>query len=76
MYVFLGPEGTPACPEQHFLCDLSKCLPQQYRCDGQTQCDDGTDELSCDFGRELLFLLISIKIPSQILHNRYVRRFI
>ncbi|XP_076801649.1 uncharacterized protein LOC143446068 isoform X2 [Clavelina lepadiformis] len=47
----LEAETTAAgytCTEDDFICDgATVCIPQDYRCNGQQDCFDGTDELNC-----------------------------
>lgn len=44
---------APTCPEDHFTCltsktsDTKECIPKSWKCDGQKDCADGTDELNC-----------------------------
>lgn len=39
--------SEPTCSPQQFLCDTKRCLDENVRCDGVSQCDDGTDERDC-----------------------------
>lgn len=35
------------CPVEHFYCDgasAGRCLPDKWVCDGEIDCEDGTDE--------------------------------
>ncbi|XP_077864941.1 uncharacterized protein LOC144350705 [Saccoglossus kowalevskii] len=31
-----------------FLCDFNLCIPDNWVCDGQADCNDGTDEADCE----------------------------
>lgn len=39
----------PACGPEHFPCGSSgtDCFPQAWRCDGQADCPDSSDEIGC-----------------------------
>ncbi|XP_044766095.1 atrial natriuretic peptide-converting enzyme [Coccinella septempunctata] len=37
---------TPVCPTG-FQCDISRCLPKDWQCDGHVDCKDQSDELNC-----------------------------
>lgn len=37
-----------ACSSEEFECDR-KCVPASWRCDGDRDCADGTDELNCSY---------------------------
>ncbi|XP_011154181.1 low-density lipoprotein receptor-related protein 6 isoform X2 [Harpegnathos saltator] len=45
--------AAPACGNDHFTCaapsstGLKECIPAAWKCDGQTDCLDGSDELGC-----------------------------
>ena len=34
------------CKEHDFSCSNGQCIPESYKCDGLTDCDDGSDESS------------------------------
>ena len=34
------------CLTGEYFCDM-KCIPGQWRCDGDVDCDDGSDEIEC-----------------------------
>lgn len=35
------------CTENQLKCSSRECIPSEERCDGVTQCRDGSDELGC-----------------------------
>lgn len=35
------------CQPEHFECDSHRCVDISKRCDSQSDCDDGADELDC-----------------------------
>lgn len=40
--------GQPSCGGDHFTCTIRRdCIPATWRCDGQNDCTDGTDEVGC-----------------------------
>ena len=38
----LVPDGF--CTHDEFRCNYGGCIPKRYRCDGEDDCDDGSDE--------------------------------
>lgn len=48
LILFLIPFGSPACRVYEFSCATAgQCVPQAWRCDGETDCRDGSDERQC-----------------------------
>ncbi|XP_069188277.1 uncharacterized protein [Procambarus clarkii] len=46
---YIGTEDLAMCADNKFSClDGSRCLPMTWRCDGDRDCHDDSDELSCD----------------------------
>lgn len=37
-----------ACSKDGFLCDGTRCIPSDWKCDGHLDCEDKTDEQDCD----------------------------
>ena len=35
------------CTDEEYTCNNGHCVDMEYRCDGVTQCHDGSDELDC-----------------------------
>ncbi|KAM9408318.1 low-density lipoprotein receptor-related protein 3 [Pholidichthys leucotaenia] len=42
-----GHLGQSSCQSDEFLCGNGKCLPHAWKCNGQDECGDATDERSC-----------------------------
>ncbi|XP_041664764.1 low-density lipoprotein receptor-related protein 3 [Cheilinus undulatus] len=42
-----GHLGQSSCQSDEFLCGNGKCLPRSWKCNGQDECGDNTDERSC-----------------------------
>ncbi|KAL5016295.1 hypothetical protein ScPMuIL_005884 [Solemya velum] len=47
----LVPNGMVVCPVWHSLCDEDRCIPSEWLCDGEVDCESGEDEHGC--GNEL-----------------------
>ncbi|MCP4444363.1 MAG: hypothetical protein GY811_03335 [Myxococcales bacterium] len=44
------PEPEPfACDSDEFLCDGDRCIRDSWVCDEEVDCDDGTDEVDCNY---------------------------
>ena len=35
------------CNEDQFVCNNGECISRDFKCDGDTDCDDGSDEFDC-----------------------------
>ncbi|CAD5215557.1 unnamed protein product [Bursaphelenchus xylophilus] len=40
------------CRESEFKCESGRCIPKSWRCDGDTDCEDGDDEVGCSMGNK------------------------
>ncbi|XP_048256632.1 low-density lipoprotein receptor-related protein 4-like isoform X3 [Haliotis rufescens] len=48
----VAAQSVPAtCKQDMFQCSDTQCLPSRWRCDGEIDCRDGTDELDCGQGQ-------------------------
>ena len=43
----LSPPEPGVCGQGQISCDNDRCFPEDYRCDGDVDCLDGSDEANC-----------------------------
>lgn len=41
------PQIASTCSEEHFACKNSLCVPKLWKCDGEDDCGDNSDEVQC-----------------------------
>jgi len=41
------------CETGEFACDNGNCIPGSFRCDGDNDCDDNSDEIGCGKSRDI-----------------------
>lgn len=44
--------STRECRLGYFSCANERCIPQSFRCDGDNDCLDRSDELNCEQGEK------------------------
>lgn len=47
IYPTISESSPISCPVSHFMCQNGLCISELYRCDGDSDCTDGSDEI-CD----------------------------
>ena len=47
------------CTEDQFVCNNGECISKDFKCDGDTDCDDGSDEFDCPGWFTLSFYYLS-----------------
>ena len=48
-YLTFSENRQIACTSKQFKCESdNKCIPNHWRCDNKEDCNDGSDERSCD----------------------------
>lgn len=53
--LFLAIPVQKTCAEVDFVCQNGQCVPKRWHCDGEPDCEDGSDE-SLDICRKYAFL--------------------
>ncbi|XP_076441683.1 neurotrypsin-like [Babylonia areolata] len=61
---------TPNCPGDEYFCAKgNQCIPGRYRCDGEEDCEDGQDEVGCEYNSQK-FEEYRDRLPEQALKNQ------
>jgi len=47
LFFYLNDPDNHTCSDQHFSCASGRCVPNDWRCDGDDDCGDNSDEQSC-----------------------------
>lgn len=47
IYYFVAEIEIPQCGPDEVQCDYPKCVRQEFRCDGDDDCGDWSDENGC-----------------------------
>ena len=62
--IFL-PKGFPECTFNQLKCNNGRCIDLKYKCNGITECGDGSDEIDCGVSLSLSCVFFSY---SQVLN--------
>ena len=62
LFAFIVKRTVPPkeCLCNHFTCNDGKCIDLNQRCDGQSDCNDSSDETSCDGRNKRVFCFLYI----------------
>lgn len=66
--IYLASENY--CNSDEFKCNDGGCISNEFFCNGQKDCDDGSDELSCPGNLFFVYLFyLSCFVKSQFWHD-------
>ncbi len=72
LYSFSKSDDYSLCPSYLFRCDILRCLPYAFVCNGEYNCHDKTDETNCStalINNNLCNTNDSINCEQDILHS-------
>lgn len=52
----------PECTDEQFQCGNKKCIPLAWQCNGEINCEDGSDEKQCENSKLSPFLHVKFVI--------------
>ena len=58
-HIILSFPKFSECTEDQFVCNNGECISKDFKCDGDTDCDDGSDEFDCPGWFTLSFYYLS-----------------